>query len=78
MEMTMRKRILTVLSVPLIAAFTAQAAAASERHHARTEGRAVIEQLRNSNAYAARRDIVEQPGLLDEDEGAMTSGIAGH
>jgi hypothetical protein len=78
MEMTMRKRILTVLSVPLIAAFTAQAAAASERHHARTKGRAVIEQLRNSNAYAARRDIVVQPGLLDEDEGAMTSGIAGH
>jgi hypothetical protein len=79
MEMTMRKKILTVLAVPLIAAFAAQAAAASERHHARTKGRAVaIEQLRNSNAYAAPRDIVVQPGLLDEDEGAMTSGMAGH
>jgi len=30
MEMTMRKKILTVLVVPLIAALTAQAAAASE------------------------------------------------
>jgi hypothetical protein len=37
-----------------------------------------IEQLRNSNAYAAPRDTVVQPGLLDEDEGAMTSGMAGH
>jgi hypothetical protein len=79
MEMTMRKKILIALAVPLIAAFTAQAAAASERHHTRTKGRAVvIQQSSNSNAYAAPRDIVVQPGLLDKDEGAMTSGIAGH
>jgi hypothetical protein len=54
MEMTMRKKILTVLVVPLIAALTAQAAAASEYHHTRTKGRAAaIERFRNRNAYAA-------------------------
>jgi hypothetical protein len=79
MEMTMRKKILIVLAFPLIAAFTAQAAAASERHHTRTNSRAVaIAHLRNSNTYAAPRDTVVQPGLLDQDEGAMTSGLAGH
>jgi hypothetical protein len=77
MEMTMRKKILTVLVVPLVAALTAQAAAASEHHHTRMKSRAVAsEQLRNSNAYAALGSIVVQPDLLDE--GAMTSGMAGH
>jgi len=33
MEMTMRKKILIMLVVPLIAALTAQAAAASEHRH---------------------------------------------
>ena len=42
-------------------------------------GRAVAsEQFRNSNAYAAPGDIAEQSYLQNEDEGAMTSGLAGH
>jgi hypothetical protein len=58
MEMTMRKKILTVFVVPLITALTVQAAAASERHHTRTKASAVAsERLRNSNAhYAAPSD----------------------
>ena len=76
MEMTVQKKILTVLVVPLIAALTAQAAAA-ERHH-RTKDRAVaIERFRNSNAYAAPRGAVRSY-LRDSDEAAMTSGPAGH
>jgi hypothetical protein len=79
MEMTVRKKILTVLVVPLIAAFTAQAAAA-ERHHMRTKERAVaIERFRNSNAYAVPRgNIAVRSYLPAEDEAAMTSGLAGH
>jgi hypothetical protein len=77
MEMTMRK--LTILVVPLIAALTAQAATASERHHARTKDRAVLsEQIRNSNAYAAPDDFAVRSYLRSEDEGAMASGSAGH
>ena len=58
MEMTMRKKILAVLFVPLVAALTAQAAAASGYHHTRTKGGAAAsEQFRNSNAYAPSRDI---------------------
>ena len=80
MEMTVRKKILTVLVVPLIAALTAQAAAASEHHHTRTKGRAAVsEQFRNSNAYAAPRGYFAVRSYLpDYDEGAMTSGLAGH
>jgi hypothetical protein len=76
----MRKRILTVLVVPLIAALTAQAAAASEHHHTRTKGRVVAsQQWRNSNAYYAAPDYIAVPSRLSaEDEGAMTSGLAGH
>jgi hypothetical protein len=79
MEMTVQKQILTVLVVPLIAALTAQAAAA-ERHHMRTKDRAVaIERFRNSNAYAAPRgNIAVRSYLPAEDEAAMTSGLAGH
>jgi hypothetical protein len=52
--MTMRKKILNLLAVPLIAALTAQAATASEHHHGRTKGHAAAwQQLRNSNAYYA-------------------------
>jgi hypothetical protein len=78
MEMTVRKKIFTVLVVPLIAALTAQAAAA-ERHH-RTKDRAVaIERFRNSNAYAAPRgNVAPRSYLRDEDEAAMSSGPAGH
>jgi hypothetical protein len=52
---------------------------ASEHYHTRTKGRAVaIKQFRNSNAYAAPSNIAVQPGWSSLDEGAMTSGIAGH
>jgi hypothetical protein len=80
MEMTVRKKILTVLVVPLIAALTAQAAAASEHRHMRTKDRAVaIERFRNSNAYAAPRGyFAVRSYLWDYDEAAMTSGPAGH
>lgn len=75
----MRRKILTVLVVPLIAALTAQAAAATEHHHTQTKGRAVAsEQFRNSNAYAAPSNIAVQSDWPDYAEGAMTSGLAGH
>ena len=76
----MRKRILTVLVVPLIAALTAQAAAASEHHHARTKGRVVAsQQWRNSNAYYAAPSDTPLPSYWSNvDEGAMSSGPAGH
>jgi hypothetical protein len=75
----MRKTILTALTASLIAASTAQAALASERHHERTKGRVVAtEQLRNSNAYAAPGDIGVQSGRSGYANGAMASGIAGH
>lgn len=74
----MRKKILTVLVVPLIAALTAQSAAASEHHYTRTKSRAATEQFRNSNAYAAPADIAMQPNWSTYSEGAMTSGLAGH
>jgi len=74
----MRRKILTLVVVPLLTALTAQAAAASEHHHARTKPRAVAsEQFRNSNAYAAPGDFAVQPGWSGYD-GAMGSGIAGH
>jgi hypothetical protein len=76
MEMAMRRKVLIVLVVPLIAALTAQAATAAELHHTQMKGRAV-EQFRNSNAYAAPGNISVQPGWSDYAEGAMTSGIAG-
>lgn len=75
----MRKKILTLLFIPLIAALTAQATAASEYRHARTKDRAVTsEQLRNSNAYAAPDDIAVQSDASSYANGAMASGIAGH
>jgi hypothetical protein len=58
MEMTMRNKILTVLVIPLVAALTAQTAAASGYHHTRTKaGVAASEQFRNSNAYAPSLDV---------------------
>jgi hypothetical protein len=78
MELKMRKTIITVFVVPLIAVLTAQAAAASEHHHTRTKGRAAVsEQFRNSNAYAAPDDIAVPSYESNEAEGAMTSGLAG-
>jgi hypothetical protein len=79
MEMTMRKKILTVLVVPLVATLTVQAAAASERHHTRTKGYPVSsEQFRNSNAYAAPGYFAVPSRLQQLDEGMMASGPAGH
>jgi hypothetical protein len=69
-----------VLVVPLIAALTAQAAATSEHHHTRAKGRVVAsQQWRNSNAYYGAPGYIAVPSRLSgEDEGAMTSGLAGH
>ena len=79
LEMNMQKKFLTFLFIPLAAVLAAQAAAASERHHTRTNDRAELsEQVRNSNAYAAPDDFFARPGPRDYDEGAMTSGLAGH
>jgi hypothetical protein len=78
-EITMRKTILAVVSASVIATLTAQAAAASEHHHARTKGHTVAsEQWRNSNAYAAPREIAVPSFWSNLDEGAMSSGMAGH
>jgi hypothetical protein len=78
MEMKMRKKILTVFFVPLLAALTVQAAAATERHHARTKARVVAsERLRNSNAYFAAPGAYPTPSYWsNRDEGAMSG--AGH
>ena len=58
----MRKIILTALGAALIAASTAQMAAASERHHAAKTDRAVAnEQFRNSNASVAPGTTTVQP-----------------
>jgi hypothetical protein len=58
----MREIILSVLGASVIAALTAQAAVASERHHTRKIDRApASEQLRNSNAYAAPAYVAVQP-----------------
>jgi hypothetical protein len=75
----MQKKSLTFLFIPLIAALTAQAAAADEHHHARTKDRAALsERVLNSNAYAAPGNFDMRSGARNYDEGAMTSGIAGH
>lgn len=75
----MRRKVITVLVVPLLGALTAQTAMASEHHRTRTKGRTVaIEQFRNGDAHAAPGDTAAQSDLSAYDEGAMTSGIAGH
>jgi hypothetical protein len=62
-----------------MATLTAQAAVAYDHHRARAKSRTVaIEQLRDSNAYAAPRDIVVPSYRSSLDEGAMASGMAGH
>jgi len=66
----------TVLALSVLAAMSAQAAAGSKHNHPRKNERAsAFEQLRNSNAYAAPALQSSRPNY---DEGAMTSGIAGH
>ena len=75
----MRKKILAMLLVPLIALLTAQAAAAYEHHHTQTKGRTLAgEHWRNSNAYAAPSDSALPSYWSSLDEGAMASGMAGH
>jgi hypothetical protein len=73
----MRNTILSMLIVALAVVLTAQTAAASERHHARTRDRAVaIKQFRDSNAYVAPAPIAAQPYWSGYD-GAAGSGTAG-
>lgn len=57
----MRKTILSILGASIFAAATAQAAAASDRHHTRMTDRVATEQFRQSNANAAPAFIVTQP-----------------
>jgi hypothetical protein len=74
-----QKIFLIVAFIPLVAASATQAATASEHRHARANDHAVLsEQVRNSNAYAALDGITVRAANRDDDEGAMTSGIAGH
>lgn len=78
LEMNLQKTFITVF-IPLVAALAAQTAAASEHHHTRANDRAALsEQVRNSNAYAAPDDFAAPSNRPDYDEGAMTSGLAGH
>jgi hypothetical protein len=79
MEMTMQKKLITALVVPLIAALTVQAAAASERHHTRTKSCPVAsEQLLNSNAYDAHGDVAAAESYWQNyADGMMASGPAG-
>jgi hypothetical protein len=80
MEITMRMKIIAALSFSLIAALAGQAAPASERHHTRPNARTVAnERLRNSNAYYAAPSDTPAPSYWSSvDEGAMSSGPAGH
>ena len=57
----MRKTNLGVLGSLVLAALTAQTAAAAERHHTRTTDRAQTNQFRNSNASVDRPYIAVQP-----------------
>jgi hypothetical protein len=75
----MKNAILTMLVVPVIAAFTAQTAAASEHHHTRAWAHAVAtKQFRNTNAFAAPSYIAVQRDWSNLSEAAQTSGPAGH
>ena len=58
----MRKIILSMLGVTVLAVATMQAAAASEHHHARVTDRVASEQIRRSNASAAFSDIAAESG----------------
>jgi hypothetical protein len=78
MELTMRKPILTLFFVPLLATLTVQVMTASERHHARTKARVgASERLRNGNAYFAAPGDYQTPSYWsNRDDGAMSG--AGH
>jgi hypothetical protein len=76
----MRTTILKASCAALLVSSTVQMAAAAE-HHARRHRAVAIEQeqFRNSNAYYAAPDnFAVRSRVESEDEGAMTSGIAGH
>lgn len=76
----MRTTILKVIGATLIASSTVQMAAAAE-HDTRRDRPQATEQFRDSNAYAAPDGFLLRspwsPSSRDEDESAMTSGIAG-
>jgi hypothetical protein len=73
----MRTTILRVIGATLLASLTVQMAAAAE-HPANRARATATEKFRNSNAYAAPDSIAfRSSGLSNEDEGAMSSGIAG-
>ncbi len=75
----MRKIILTLCILRLVAALAAPATAASGHHHTRSKGSAeATERLRNSNAYAVPGGIAVQSDPSNYSEGAITSGPAGH
>ena len=57
----MRKTILSMLGVSVLAMATVQAAAASERHHTQTTDRVASEQMRRGNANAAFAYIAVEP-----------------
>jgi hypothetical protein len=70
----MRKTILSVLGASAIAALTAQAAVASEHHHARKMDRATAsEQFRNGNAYAAPAYVAVEPDWSRYSGGGMSA-----
>jgi hypothetical protein len=82
-ETTMQTAFLKVLGVTLIAATTIQVADAG--NHARKARAPAIEQFRNSNAqlrdgnaYAGPSDLAAPSYRSSLDEGAMSSGMAGH
>jgi len=85
----MRTKILGMMGAALLVSSTVPMAAAAE-HHVRRDRAPVTEQeqFRNSNAYYAAPDnfyaapdafaVRPYRWLNDEDEAAMSSGIAGH
>jgi hypothetical protein len=77
----MRTTILKVIGAALIVSSTCQMAAGAE-HHARGHRATAAEQeqFRNSNDYYAAPDgfAGRSRGWSEQDEAAMTSGIAGH
>jgi gas vesicle protein len=83
----MQTTVLKLLGGTLIAATTIQVADAAGNHARKARAPAAIEQLRNSNAqlrdsssnaYAGLSDLAAQSYRSSLDEGAMSSGMAGH
>ena len=72
----MKMKSVAVLAALMIAGIAAQGAAAGDHHSKRSTERLVNHQrYRNSNAFAGGTVKLYGP---DYDEGAMTSGVAGH